>query len=63
MKENIYLGNWTWSFKTQANAFVNDVLKNTPSVNPGIDALEDLRLCEKMWKMQIERNPQKKMDI
>jgi predicted dehydrogenase len=56
-----YSGNWTWSFKTQANAFVNDVLHNTPSVNPGIDALEDLRLCEKMWKIQIEHNPKKKM--
>ena len=59
----IYSGNWTWAFKRQANAFVEDILNNTPSMSSGIDALEDLKLCEKMWKMQIERNPNKSLDI
>ena len=59
----IYSGNWTWAFKRQANAFVEDILNKTPSMSPGIDALEDLKLCEQMWKMQIERNPNKSLDI
>jgi predicted dehydrogenase len=59
----IYPSNWTWSFKRQANAFVNDILNKTPSLNQGIDALEDLKLCEQMWKMQIERNPKKSLNI
>lgn len=59
----IYSGNWTWAFKRQANAFVEDILNKTPSMSQGIDALEDLKLCEQMWKMQIERNPNKSLDI
>jgi predicted dehydrogenase len=59
----IYSGNWSWAFKRQANAFVENILNNEPSISPGSDALEDLKLCEEMWKMQIERNPTKNMKI
>ena len=59
----IYSGNWSWAFKRQANAFVENILNKKPSISPGSDALEDMKLCEKMWKMQIERNPTKNMKI
>jgi len=59
----IYTGNWSWAFKKQANAFVEDILTKTPSHSPGSDALEDLKLCEEMWKMQIEHNPNKSLDM
>jgi len=59
----IYSGNWTWSFKNQANAFIESVLNDIPSVNLGIDALEDMKLCEEMWKMQIKYNPDKNLAI
>jgi predicted dehydrogenase len=50
---------WTWAFKRQAEAFVDCILREVDSLNPGEDAIEDLRLIEKMWKMQIEKNPTK----
>ena len=40
---------WSWAFRRQAEAFVNDVLSGQPSVNSGADALLDLRLAEEMW--------------
>lgn len=43
---------WTWAFRRQARAFVADVLENRESLNSGIDALEDMRLIEHMWRMQ-----------
>ena len=58
-EERIFTGNWTWAFRTQAEAFVNDVLTGNQSKNEGVDALEDLRLCEEMWKMQTKLNPNK----
>ena len=59
----IYSGNWSWAFKRQADAFVGNIINKKPSISPGSDSLEDLKLCEKMWKIQIERNPQKNMKI
>ena len=49
--------NWTWAFKRQAEAFVDHVLGRTDTLNAGEDALEDLRLIEQMWKMQVEKIP------
>ncbi len=49
--------NWTWAFKRQAEAFVDYVLERSETLTSGEDALEDLRLIEKMWRMQIEKKP------
>ena len=42
-------GDWTWAFKRQAQAFVNNLLHGTNSLASGADGLEDLRLVEKIW--------------
>ncbi len=49
--------NWSWSFRRQAQAFVDDILENRESITPGVDALEDLRLAEEMWRLELERRP------
>lgn len=46
---------WTWAFRRQAQAFVEDVLANREPLSPGSDALEDLRLIEEMWRLQLQR--------
>src|SRR3990167_5763110 len=48
--------NWTWSFRRQAQAFVSHVLDDTLSLNPASDALEDLKLIEAMWQMELGVN-------
>jgi predicted dehydrogenase len=47
--------NWTWSFRRQAEAFVNDILDGKESISAGADALEDLRLIEEMWRVDLTR--------
>jgi predicted dehydrogenase len=47
--------NWTWAFRRQARAFVEDILEGRPSLSPGAEALEDLRLCEQMWRVELDR--------
>lgn len=46
--------NWSWSFRQQAEAFVADVLADRKSIISGTDALDDLRLIESMWRMEME---------
>jgi hypothetical protein len=36
---------------------VTDTLEGLPSVNAGVDALEDLRLGEEMWRLELARSP------
>lgn len=40
---------WTWAFKRQAEAFVEVLLTQAPSLSAGADSLEDLRLIEEIW--------------
>lgn len=47
--------NWSWAFRRQAEAFVKDVLENRASISSGVDALEDLRLIEELWRKEIDR--------
>jgi predicted dehydrogenase len=47
--------NWTWSFRRQAEAFVRDIMEGKESLNAGADALEDLRLIEEMWRVDLVR--------
>lgn len=48
--------NWTWAFRRQAEAFVGDILTGRPSLSAGSDALEDLRLIEKIWSVDQSRS-------
>ena len=47
--------NWTWAFRRQAEAFVDDILNGRESINSGKDALEDLRLIENIWLKEFNR--------
>lgn len=47
--------NWTWAFRRQTEAFVSDCLEGRTSLNAGADGLEDLRLGEEMWRMELAR--------
>lgn len=51
--------NRSWAFRRQAEAFMTDVLDDRPSLNPGVDALEDLRLAEAMWRLELADPPAK----
>src|SRR4029453_13643081 len=46
---------WSWAFRRQAQAFVDDVLARRDPLSSGADAVEDLRLIEEMWR--TERTP------
>jgi hypothetical protein len=41
---------WTWAFKRQAEAFVDNLVSNSSSLASGNDSLEDLRFIETVWK-------------
>lgn len=47
--------NWTWAFRRQAEAFVNNILDQRPPLSPGSDAIEDLRLIEEIWHADLAR--------
>jgi predicted dehydrogenase len=49
------LPEWSWSFRRQAEAFVLDVLERKDPRSPGADSIEDLWLCEALWKSDMER--------
>jgi predicted dehydrogenase len=46
---------WTWAFRRQARAFVVDILEGRDPLSSGSDALEDMRLIEAMWRLQLAR--------
>lgn len=46
---------WTWAFHQQTVAFVDDILEDREPVAGAADALEDMRLIEEMWRMEIAR--------
>ena len=48
------LTEWSWSFRRQAEAFINDVREGRESLSSGTDSLEDIRLVETMWKMKLK---------
>lgn len=47
------LPGWTWAFRRQADAFINDILQGKLPVASGIDSLEDMRLIEDIWKCEL----------
>jgi len=51
MKQNT---GWSWSFKNQAESFVDTILSGSESISSGQDGIEDLKLIEDIWKHIIE---------
>lgn len=45
---------WTWAFRKQAAAFVDDVLAGRKSLIDGEEGLADIRLIEALWKWYAE---------
>lgn len=55
---------WTWSFKRQADAFVQDVIKQKNSLLVSAeDGLIDLKLVETIWKLQTLANRPKTQPV
>ena len=52
-------GNWTWAFRNQAQAFVDNVAMNTPSIASGNDSLLDLVVVEKIWERILNRQDER----
>jgi len=44
---------WSWAFRRQADAFVGDVLAGRTPAADGADALEDIRIVERIWRRQL----------
>ena len=41
---------WTWSFRREDEAFVQDVRNGHDPIASGADSLEDMRLIENIWR-------------
>ena len=41
---------WTWAFRNQALAFVENMVSGTPSIASGQDSLNDLLVVEHIWE-------------
>ena len=52
---HIYQSGWTWAFRRQAEDFIKCIKGGQIPVTSGDDCLEDMRLIEEMWKMEISR--------
>jgi|SRR5882672_3647364 len=46
---------WSWAFRRQAQAFVDDALDGKASLTSGEDALQELRLIEEIWRTETQR--------
>jgi predicted dehydrogenase len=46
---------WSWAFRRQAEAFVNDILENKPMRNSAEEAYIDLLMVESIWKTELQR--------
>lgn len=47
--------NWTWAFKRQAQAFVDDVLAQRPMLNSAAEAYQEILLIESIWQAELAR--------
>lgn len=56
--KTIISSGWTWSFRRQAQAFIDDVQAGTASEGNGKDALGDMRLIEEMWQTAANLSPE-----
>lgn len=46
---------WSWAFRRQTEAFVADALDGRAPLASGADSLDDLRLHEEMWRLDLSR--------
>lgn len=46
---------WSWAFRRQAEAFVNDILQDKPMRNSAEEAYKELVLIESIWKAEMQR--------
>jgi len=46
---------WTWAFRRQAQAFIDDIRNDCDPIASGHDALEDMRLIEEIWRSELGR--------
>ncbi len=53
----IPVAGWTWSFHRQAEGFVRNIRNGEANITNGDDALEDVRLIEDIWKMELGIKP------
>lgn len=47
---------WSWSFKREAEHFVQCLLTGEPFSSPGEDAMTDIWLCEEVYRHWLQRN-------
>ncbi len=41
---------WKWSFKNQAESFINIIQEKSKNISSGSDSLKDLKMAEEIWK-------------
>lgn len=46
---------WSWAFRRQAEAFVNDILENKPMLNSAEEAYQEIVLIESIWDAEMRR--------
>lgn len=44
---------WSWSFRRQAEAFIDDIAQDREPIASGADSAEDLRLAEHIWQHHV----------
>lgn len=44
---------WSWAFKIQANAFIEDLKHNRVPITSGEDALKDMQVIENIWRKYL----------
>jgi len=49
-EKKIILDNSSWAFKKQADEFIKTIKLNKKTLNPGSDALKDLKIIESIWR-------------
>ena len=48
---------WSWAFRRQAEAFLSDITNNNlNSFSSGADSLNDISICEQIWKNELKIN-------
>ena len=53
IEKRSFTPNWTWSFRNQAESFVDVVLSGNKSIASAVDGLKDIEFVESVWKKII----------
>ena len=46
---------WSWAYRREAEHFVDCLRTGAPFRSPGEDAVEDVRLCEELYRAWLQR--------